>query len=548
MKTKNLIVRSVILICAAVVPLFSFDACSFCVSTGTFMCELMKKTDPKEATDSVIVNVINSQDTLAVYQGSACGKSSKSGTEDIVILEGSLDLPQYATNGAVFLNGWKVEFLDPDHHLGGLGVLIRNIRLEDNPVLKTRTLKWEASGGISDKNFDDSYTMCYHYTVVAWNETTVSLAIDQDDGDCFTPDLNSNLFAAGNENTTTALSTFQTFLFNPAFIQSEKIAILPRGFGVGWTGCDVDHHLLEFGYNMDHSDLFIKNSEYKKGGSIFNPSFPDNANRIDSGFVSWQSSVVFKDNDARRGYSFGEMASGLGGADVSLIDPPFKLLPKEDDCDGGVGQQQPEEIVVKNIKYRYAIPMLTGWDIGYTCNDEHVKTIGVWIENWNYTVDPLLQSGTLNYKINSSLSDQDADNSFYRTQKVSILGIKTLLPTKIGSESKIDLVPVIPPGSPVNSFCRRDPQGNMLFVTIKNQGTADAGMTATTVEFGGQKVNINTPPIKAGESVDLQFTIPGNCYDPECDFTIIADSQKQIDEGSNEMNNSVKAVCQRVIL
>jgi hypothetical protein len=40
----------------------------------------------------------------------------------------------------------------------------------------------------------------------------------------------------------------------------------------------------------------------------------------------------------------------------------------------------PRHIVVGNIPYEYAVPKLTGWNVGYTASDQHVKEIGIWIE------------------------------------------------------------------------------------------------------------------------------------------------------------------------
>lgn len=554
MKTKKTLLRSVILISTALTIAF-LDSCEYCPPVGTPFCTLLNETPIAEVTDSSSSIVVLSHDTLIVFHGSACARSSKDGTEDIIKIEGSRDLPSFATNAAVFLNGWRFEYLDKDHHVGGIGAVISNIRLEEIPERKVIALKWEATGILSDKNFDDSYSMCYTYTIVAWSDKNVALIVDQDDGKCFDTDSKSaNFFGASNDNTTTALSSFKTFLNNPAFIGSSEIAILPRGFGMAWSGgCDVDHKLLQIAYNLNHSVPFIKNENYKKTGGTFNPSFADSAARVDSGFVSWESHAIFKDNDARRDYDFGEIVSGLSGADLFVVDPPYSILPKEDDCGTGTGTifsgpQPPEEIVIKNIPFQYAVPILSGWELGYFCNDENIRKAGIRIENWSYSKDPITGTGTLRYKLSSDFSDKNNDNSTFRSHNVTILGIKPLLPAIITSGRTIDLIPVIPPGSATNSFCRRDALGNNLFVTIKNQGNTNAPSSITSVIFGRQKVSINTPSIKAGESVELKFRIPGNCFDPDCEITINADSQNQIDEGSNEMNNIVKAVCKPIIL
>lgn len=44
------------------------------------------------------------------------------------------------------------------------------------------------------------------------------------------------------------------------------------------------------------------------------------------------------------------------------------------------GPPMPRHIVVGNIPYEYAVPKLTGWNVGYTASDQHVKEIGIWIE------------------------------------------------------------------------------------------------------------------------------------------------------------------------
>jgi len=547
MKTKNLFLRSVILI-SAILPLAFFDSCSYDPPTSIqFFCS---DTTFAEVTDSSSSTIITSQDTIIVFHGSACARSSKDGTEELIEIEGSRDLPLFATNAAVFLNGWRLEYLDKDHHVAGLSVAISNVRLEEVPERKVTALKWDAIGILSDQNFDDSYSMCYTFTVIAWSEKTVSLNVDQE-GTCFDTDpITANFFIrAHNKNTTTALASYKSFLNNPDFIGSPQVGILPRGFGLKWSGNSEDHKILQIAYNLDHSERFIKNENYRKLGEIFNPSLPDSA-MVDSGFVSWESHVIFKDNNARRDFEFGEIVSGLSGADLSVIDPPYSILPSEDDCGSFEypGLHPTDEIVIKNIPFQYAVPMLTGWELGYSCDDENIKKAGIRIENWSYIKDPVNGTGTLRYKLSSDFSDKNTDNQTFRSHNVTIIGIKPLLPAIIKSGNTIDLIPVIPPGSPINSFCRRDAAGNMLFVTIKNQGTIDAGPSVTAVMFGSQSVSVNTPSIKAGESVELQFRIPGNCFDPDCEFTINADSQNQIDEGSNEMNNIVNAECKPIIL
>ena len=101
---------------------------------------------------------------------------------------------------------------------------------------------------------------------------------------------------------------------------------------------------------------------------------------------------------------------------------------------------------------------------------------------------------------------------------------------------------LIPLPDPETGFCKRDDQGNLI-VTVKNQGSAAAGASTTTVHFvPGGVLSQPTPPIAAGGSVDLLFPIPSRCFDPDCDFRIIVDSAHEVTE-SDETNNTASGTC-----
>lgn len=101
---------------------------------------------------------------------------------------------------------------------------------------------------------------------------------------------------------------------------------------------------------------------------------------------------------------------------------------------------------------------------------------------------------------------------------------------------------LIPLPDPETRFCKRDERGNLI-VTVKNQGSADAGASTTTVHFlPGGPLSLATPPIAAGGSVDLFFPIPPACFDPDCSFRIIVDSASQVPE-SDETNNYASGTC-----
>jgi CARDB len=535
--------RHAVVLIVFLVPLVS-TSCRFCPNV---VCNNLDDKGPIAAptTSPPPIVVLEQSGTLIVFRGSACAKSEKSGKEDLLKLQHTLELPPYATQATVFLNGWNLTYLSKDHHVAGLGTLIGKISVERN------TLKWQAAGILSDDNFDDAYSWCYYYTVIAWNPTQIDLRVDQKDGGCGSGDSNApletNFFDYPNDGAgeTTSLVSVSSFLQNADFESPRNVAILPRGFGFRW-GCAVDHHLGQIAYNLDHSDVFVDNRKYRKQSEDVVLPLPNRTSRAGSGFVSWQSYGIFKDNSTRRGYSFSELVSGLAGSELSLIQPPFSVLPTDDgDCLPG-SRANDSEHVVENVPFEFAIPMLTGWDLGFGapnggCEDQHITDVGIWIDVWSYTKLPGASTGTLSYKLTTRFRDKDGFPGPYFRHKVTILGLRpTTVP--VPKDQIADLVPTSPLGGNAPPFCRLE-AGDKLRVTVTNQGAQNAGPSKTTVAFSEVDVTLDTPPIPAGGSTDLLFQIPRGCFNPNCSFRIIVDSSHQVNEGANEGNNTASGTC-----
>ena len=122
-------------------------------------------------------------------------------------------------------------------------------------------------------------------------------------------------------------------------------------------------------------------------------------------------------------------------------------------------------------------------------------------------------------------------------------GVETIHTERVPPRStQAGLPDLIPVPDRDTDFCRRDDQGNLI-VTVRNQGSADAGPSTTTVLFApGGIFSQPTPPLTAGASTDLLFPIPGRCFDPDCEFRIIVDSGDQVME-SDEHNNIASGTC-----
>jgi len=407
--------------------LFIFWVAVYCgFSAGVDTCNLINNAPLAELTSSSDPNlekVFEEQGTIAVYHGFGCAKSDKSGREDILKVEQSRDISRY-TNATVFLNGWHLKYLDGDNKVAGLATLIRNIQLKDG------TLKWEAAGILSDENFDNPYNWCYNFTVVAWNPARIDLLVDHKDGDCGSHDpAEVNFFFAENKKTTTALSTFPTIIQNLGFINKKAVAIVPRGFGFKWA--TDDNKLLQIGYNLEHGEIFNEKSKRYQKGFFGTTTSGEDFSFVDKGYVSWETHTILKDEDGRRDYQFGEMISAAAGNDIGVIQPPFSILPINEDtggllstCVSGPGPIKTEDFVIDNIPYEYAIPMLTGWEIEYDCGDEEVKEIGIWLDKWSYNKNPGASTGKLSYSLSSFLSDKDGRPYFISRHKVTVLGIR----------------------------------------------------------------------------------------------------------------------------
>jgi hypothetical protein len=126
------------------------------------------------------------------------------------------------------------------------------------------------------------------------------------------------------------------------------------------------------------------------------------------------------------------------------------------------------------------------------------------------------------------------------SRRIETMDVERVVPRRLGGggDGQPDLIPV--PG-PNNNFCNR--KELKLIVTVKNQGTANAGPSTTTVDFGGFGAQSQpTPALAAGASVDVVFDIPGACFNPDCEFRIRVDSGGVVAE-SNEVNNTASGTC-----
>jgi hypothetical protein len=371
-------------------------------------------------TDSEQNVVFEDPGTIIVFHGGGCAKSDRAGKQQVLKIEQSVDVPSYAKTATVFLDGWRLQYLHGDHHVGFVVTAIRNTRLE------RQTLKWEAIGKLADRNFDDAYLWCYRFTAFGWDPSQINVSVNDKDDPLETDNITFQNFFAGQNLTDSAPPDSAGVVF-PRFVAAgqQRVAILPRGFVFGWND---DHHLLQIAYNLNHSERFIDASrKYFNRGKNQLPQLA--TSQVSSEFTSWETTVIFKDNDGHRDYAFGEVVSVLRGDDVGLIQPPFSSQVVRPECcaDASGGGVRTESFVIENIPFQYAIPVLTGWEVHYDfARDQHVREMGVWIDEVRYERNPQTQLGRLQYKLSSVLQDKDGRPAFFSRHRVTVVGLRPI--------------------------------------------------------------------------------------------------------------------------
>jgi hypothetical protein len=458
---------------------------------------------------------------IMVTHGSACGEADDRGV--MKIIPGSFTLPVYADSATVFLNGWRLRYLFGDENLHEVRATIENIELIKNE------LSWVAAGRLEDAGRDDAYEFCYYYTILAWNSGRVDALVEH---------ANRNVSFGDSRHGTTALTALSSYVQDERFMGKKSVAILPRGFGLNYSGGN-DRNLLQIAYHLDHSEAFVERGKvYRLPAG--DPEIDTSTSRFDETIRTWESYVILKDNDRWRDYEVDERFSALAGNDISVIEPPFTILPSEDaswrqGCVTERGGRKTQSVEIRNLPFDYAIPMLTGWDLSYSCDDENVEEIGIWLENIRYEKGLGSATGTLRYTVVSELRDEDASPGHFSRHKVSILGLNGREPA--------DLVP----HELKSQFCNKDLEGRLL-VSVANNGSGDAAASSTDVHFFPSgigtitPVTVLTPPIPRGFIATLDpIVIPSFCGG-DCSFTIRVDSKSDVTE-ANEANNSAGGEC-----
>ena len=137
-------------------------------------------------------------------------------------------------------------------------------------------------------------------------------------------------------------------------------------------------------------------------------------------FRSWETKAILKDNALKHEYVTAEVVSVISSLQGGLVQPPFTVVPFEDRANCvSLGDPSSETRTIEWLPFDVAIPILTGWDLSYFCNDQHVEEIGVWIDGFQYAPGGRRK---FEYTLRSILRDEDGGNGNVFRHRVSVLG------------------------------------------------------------------------------------------------------------------------------
>lgn len=353
-----------------------------------------------------------------VEHGFACAAASRAASSEYIGLRilGFTQLPA-GFDGAVFLNGWHVEYQKKDHHVVGFGTSIFNVAQLGG------TLVWNAGGVLSDDDGDDAYRWCYEYTTLAWPRPKTSPIHDP----VLKPRVDIQAIHSHPRATLMSVDTVRTggVAKIPGKFRAKggkaPRGVLLTGFGSSYT--DEDHKVLQIGFDLGKTKIKRKR-------------------------IKWKSDAILRDDNGDDPARFASIVSVLTGDSVNVFRPAsawveggdaaigqeandLKLAPRTGGTSGaclGSASERTIEMAIVTPAYTWAIPMLTGWDIGSPCGDENLTHAGAWIDDFRYVREPGSSNGTLYYTIKTNFGDKDGFPGMSDRVQVDVLGINRLEP------------------------------------------------------------------------------------------------------------------------
>jgi hypothetical protein len=326
--------------------------------------------------------------SIRVLEGSECkffngSSSTESGAQ--AEFAGQIAFPKWATRANVVLNGFQATYAHDDHHVKVLDFFV------DEVAFKRNVLTWRAGATFEDKNGDDAVTLCYTWVAFGWSKQKIDADVIQGSAIRDLGDTNGDGTPENDRRT-----SIRYEIADPR----APIAVLPRSLSLAYA--DTDHHVLQIAYGYGQ-DLETPDAPRKRRFEVHG---------------------ILKDNDGRTP-RFTAETSVVEGRGVRLVHEPFPIRPA-DDCgwfEGCIGdgntrdRLRSDRVTVRGVAGDFVIPILSGLNIDYEFDDEHVRTAGAFLNQIQF--DPATRD--LHYTVNTVLLDKNGDPPFSAEYNVTLL-------------------------------------------------------------------------------------------------------------------------------
>lgn len=307
----------------------------------------------------------------------------------LVELEESWEVPAWADEATAILNGWSLLYGNKDHHVDTVAASLR-------PEFDGGTLHWTTGGILADEGFDDEIYVCAYYTALAWDSDDiqarpihVEYKMDNVDRDL-----------SPGKGTRTG-----RYVYDGTELRvSDPVAVLPRGFTINPGVVSDDRHLFQIGFEVGQDKDHLGASDGR-----------------------WLDRALLRDNKLHNTFS-GSYVTLLNGDSVSVRSEPFSFANRKP-CGTGIlatcltnGESHGvDRTIVREFvdDYDYVVPMLTGFDLAYATQDQHVKWVGAWLDQIEFDT----ATGRLEYRVSTVLKDKNGKPGFRPRTSVTLLGL-----------------------------------------------------------------------------------------------------------------------------
>ncbi|UJP05747.1 MAG: hypothetical protein LZF61_01880 [Nitrosomonas sp.] len=349
--------------------------------------------------------VIDDNGQFVLIEGHKCIRHD--GGDDPATIVQWIEMPSDITEGTVVLNGWDLRFLQHDRKINTLRTDITHSKLINN--IASTFLVFEVQGKFEDQSRKDAFEFCVHYSAFGFRSDWIDAKVEED--------YRGTEMVTVQPGNKEAVVTLAYVGSKGAVKNHEILAVIPRGFDFQFSnafecefrlvpcqwGDRTDNRLLQIAYHLSQSGV---------------------SSNLD-GSSQWAVQTLFK-ADENQTHRVMIRTAAIRGTGVKLRTDFLPLNPRlknKDQCRKGAdGQVRTQTFRINDLPYDYAVPMLTGWDLSFECEQQKVQRAGIWLHDARF--DPV--SGSMEYKVSSVLRDQDGIPGFNTAHRLTILGLNRM--------------------------------------------------------------------------------------------------------------------------